>query len=244
MVGANISGASRPHSCIGTELPAPVDPDSCQHIGQAPQLGVFLGVSALRQNGLRRVDELPAELSLRGSTLNAQHGTAILVPEVEKRLWVARGDLGILQPLVEHDESVSLHPEYEPVPYRWIALGLSDHTPGENQLEAGGPRGIAAVGCRFGPLAAGAPLPKPVSYRASLPDRLGKVPGDRSQDRHGFNEVGLAGRVRPDQDIQAFSGNSATSGPNERKPLKAMAFTRGFRGSAIGSPLRVQWESK
>ena len=67
---------------------------------------------------------------LRGSTLNAQHGTAILVPEVEKRLCVAWGDLGILQPLVEHDESVSLHPEYEPVPYRWIALGLSDRTPG------------------------------------------------------------------------------------------------------------------
>ena len=157
---------------------------------------------------------------------NAQHRTAVLVPEVEERLGVARSDMGILEPLVEDDEGIALHPEFEPVPYRWIALDLSNHTPGENQLQAGGPRGLAGVGRRLGPLAGGATLPEPVSYRAPLPDRFGEVPGDRPQDRHGLNEVGLAGSVRPDQDIQAFQWNLRDIWPEGQKAPQGQRHSR------------------
>ena len=96
---------------------------------------------------MERSPSFPLELSAP-PILHVQHWAAILVPEVEKGFDLAGEDLLILQPLVEHDERVTLRPELQPIPDRRIITESGNCALGEHQLDKGGRRACAEPGSR------------------------------------------------------------------------------------------------
>ena len=147
MIRPHARVASVSDSRVGTELPASVDPDSRQRIRQSAQFRVFLGVLVLGQNGLSHVEGFPSKLSAP-PVLHVQHWAAILVAEVKEGFDLAGGLLGILQPLVEHDERVALRSEDQPIPDSWILMESGYSALGEHQLDTGGWKARAGTGSR------------------------------------------------------------------------------------------------